>query len=152
MTVHSSPRTWILVASRTGARILDAEGGELSLVETIAHEEGRLHNRDIDSDRQGRAFSRTTDARHALSTSEPPHEHIAVSFARTLADKLRHGRLAERFGRLVLVAEPHFLGLLREALDETTARLVIASVTKDLHPLKLHELSAHLPDLSRPSP
>lgn len=139
--------SWILTANRSGARILDKQGGTLTLLETIENAEGRLRNRDIDTDRHGRAFDRATNARHALSTTESPHERIAKGFARGLADKLRQARLVRRFDRLVIVAEPHLLGLIRAELDAVTARTVIATVAKDLAHVPVDELAAHLPEL-----
>lgn len=137
---------WILSASRTSARILERVGSELSLVETIEHPEGRLRDRDIDTDAHGRAFESASSARHALSTSERPHDRIAQAFANELAEKLKKGRLTQRYERLTLVAEPHFLGLLRAALDPATARLVSDSIAKDLEPLDFSELRSHLLD------
>jgi protein required for attachment to host cells len=139
--------SWILIANRAGARIVDKQANNFSLVETIAHEQGRLRDRDIDSDKQGRSFDRVGGGRHALSASESAHEHDAKAFAQQLADKLRAERNAKRFERLVLVAEPHFLGLLRDALDSVTARTVIASVSKDLSRTAMVDLGAHLPEL-----
>jgi protein required for attachment to host cells len=139
--------SWILSANRGGARIFENQGGELTLLEAITNEQGRLRDRDIDSDVQGRAFDRMTAGRHALSSSESPHERVAKAFARGLADRLRRGRLERRFERLVIAAEPHLLGLLRGALDTVTARMVVASVAKDLEQVPADELAAHLPEL-----
>ena len=139
--------SWILSANRSGARILEKQGSVLTQLETIHHEQGRLRDGDIDSDAPGRAFDRATAARHALSTSEAPHERVAKAFARELAERLRQGRLERRFERLVIAAEPHFLGLLRGALDTVTARMVVASVAKDLEQIPAEELAAHLPEL-----
>lgn len=139
--------SWVLVANRTGARILDKQGSALSLVETVNFAEGRLRDREVESDEPGRSYDRATAARHALEQSEGPHERAAKTFANILADKLKRARLEGHFERLVLVAEPHFLGLLREALDTQTARAVIASVTKDLVHVADDEIVAHLPPL-----
>lgn len=140
--------SWILVANRTGARILDKQGSTFNLRETIAHEAGRRRDRDVDSDRQGRAFDRIGGNRHALSSSETPHDHDAKAFARELAERLRADRLQQRFERLVLVAEPRFLGLLRAALDEGTARTVIGTVPKDLAEVPLQDLARHMGELT----
>lgn len=139
--------SWILIANRTGARLVDKQGSNLTLLETIVHEAGRARNRDLKSDRHGRSFDRVGGGRHALETSEAPHEHDARTFARALADRLHSEHMNHRFERLVLVAEPHFLGYLREALDAASARCVVASVTKDLSEVPLHELAGHLPEL-----
>jgi protein required for attachment to host cells len=139
--------SWILIANRAGARIVDRQQQDLSLVEEIPHEQGRLRDKQIDTDRQGRSFNSVGAAGHALSPSETAHEHDAKAFARELADKLRTERMNGSFERLVLIAEPHFLGLLREALDDGTARLVIASEAKDLAQVGLRDLARHLPEL-----
>lgn len=143
--------SWIVIASRAGARIVEKQGDQFSLVEDIPHDAGRLRDGDIESDRQGRSFSRTTAARHALETSESAHEHITKSFVRMLGERLKQGRIAAQFERLILVAEPHLLGLLRDALDHETSRRVVASVTKNLHDVALCDLPSHLPELP-PSP
>jgi protein required for attachment to host cells len=139
--------SWILIANRTGARIVDKQGPNLTLRETISHEAGRQRDRDVESDRQGRTFDRMGGNRHALSSSETPHDHDAKAFARELADRLRAEHLEQRFEHLVLVAEPRFLGFLREALDDVTARTVVATVGKDLAEVALHDLAPHLPEL-----
>jgi protein required for attachment to host cells len=138
--------SWILIASRTGARIIERQGRELSLVQELSHARGRLRDREVDSDRHGRSSSRT-GASHAFGQPESPHEHDAKAFARELAESLRQGRMEGRYQRLVLIAEPHFLGLLRQALDDVTGRLVAATVSKDLTHVELRQLASHLPEL-----
>ena len=139
--------SWILIANRVGARIVDKQGSKFTLIETISHEQGRLRDREVNSDKQGRGFDRKGGGGHALTASETAHEHDAKAFAQELAAKLRDERNAKHFERLVLVAEPHFLGLLRDALDSVTARTVIASVSKDLSRIALSDLASHLPEL-----
>lgn len=137
--------SWILIANRTGARLIDRHGQDLTLLDAITHEAGRTRDHDLNSDRHGRTFNRVGEARHALETSEAPHERDARTFAAALAARLRDEHLKHRFERLVLVAEPRFLGYLREALDAVTARSVIDTVAKDLAEVPLHDLLAHLP-------
>ncbi len=140
--------TWILVAHEAGARVFEnlGPGKGLDLVETIEHPEGRARDRDIDSDRPGRSFRKDMGdpRRAAMSRSEGPHDRVVADFARALADKLRHARVANRYQRLVLVAPPRFLGLLRSSLDAPTAQLVAGSVHKDLASSKEAELIKHL--------
>ncbi len=140
--------TWILVAHEAGARVFEnhGPGTGLTLVESIEHPEGRARDRDIDSDRPGRSFRKNSgDPRRAsMSQSEGPHDRVVADFARALADKLQHARTQNQFERLVLVAPPRFLGLLRSSLDEPTARLVVGSLHKDLATSKEAELIEHL--------
>lgn len=79
-----------------------------------------------------------------MPKAESAHDHAAKAFAHTLADKLDKARNEHRYGQLVLVAEPRFLGMLREALDKGTAALVSTTVNKDLANLELEDLAEHL--------
>jgi protein required for attachment to host cells len=141
-------RTWILVGHEAGARVFEnrGPGKGLDLVETIEHPEGRLRDRDIDSDRPGRSFRKDSGdpRRSAMSRGEGPHDRVIADFARALADKLQHGRVENQYERLVLVAPPGFLGLLRASLDGPTAELVVGSIDKDLATRKESELIKHL--------
>lgn len=141
-------KTWIVVAHEAGARVFahDGPGKGLALVESIEHPEGRARDRDIASDRPGRSFRKDSgDPRRAsMSRSEGPHDRSVSDFARGLADKLQHARVQNQFERLVLVAPPRFLGLLRSSLDGPTSQLVVGSVHKDLATSKEAELLKHL--------
>ncbi len=140
--------TWILVAHDAGARVFEnhGPGKGLELLETIEHPEGRARDRDMVSDRPGRSFRKDSgDPRRAsMSRNEGPHERAVSDFARALANKLRQARVQNRCGRLVLVAPPRFLGLLRSSLDGPTTQLVVGSVHKDLASAKEAELIEHL--------
>lgn len=145
MNKHST-RTWILVAHRAGARILehDGPGRELRLLDEIDHPDGRKQESEIDSDRSGVLHGPGRIGGHATSKHQSAPEHVAETFAHALAMKLRDGRNANRYAKLVLVAEPHFLGVVRDALDAGTAKVVTATVGKDLAAARTDELAAHL--------
>jgi len=140
--------TWILVAHDAGARVFAnrGPGKGLELIEAIDHPEGRARDRDIVSDRPGRSFRKDSGdpRRAAMSRSQGPHDRVVSDFARALAGKLQNARMENRYTRLVLVAPPRFLGLLRSSLDGPTAQLVIGSVPKDLASRNESELVAHL--------
>ena len=140
-------QTWIVIAHRTGARIVERSGEPLALamVREVTHEEGRKHSGELDTDSPGMAFSRVgSGGGHPMATEETAHDHVAKVFAKRLADELGRDRNEHRFDKLVLVAEPRFLGFLREALDEQTASLVTGTVTKDLAKVELKDLGEHL--------
>jgi protein required for attachment to host cells len=48
--------------------------------------------------------------------------------------------------RVVLVAPPDFLGLLRDALSEKSRRMVELEIDKNLVKLSAAEIRAHLPE------
>jgi protein required for attachment to host cells len=84
-----------------------------------------------------------------LEKHESAHEHTARTFAKELADIVDRGRTDGRFGRVVLVAEPHFLGLLRGSLSTEVTKMVEASVSKDLANVAIRDLGPHLEGVVR---
>ena len=143
--------TWIVVAHEAGARFFEnhGRGTGLELVEEIEHADGRARDRDMASDRPGRSFRKTSGdpSRASMGQSEGPHDRAVSDFARAVAEKLKDARMQNRYKRLVLVAPPRFLGLLRSSLDGPTAQLVMASLDKDLAASNRDEIVERLGDL-----
>lgn len=142
-------RTWIVIAHRGGARVFEHRGPGKGLepVAALEHPAGKLKNREIDSDKQGRAFDRHGAGRHAYSREQEPTEHLAGQFAREVADLIEDGRTGQKYERLVLVAEPRFLGMLRAALSPQAASLVSATLDKDLAGVEDRDLPKHLREI-----
>jgi protein required for attachment to host cells len=118
-------------------------------VQSLEHPEARKQSSEIDTDKAGRTFDKVgrgsvVGSGHSLSREVEAHEHEAIVFTRELAGALEEARNRQAFDRLVLVAEPGFLGLLRNALSAQTSKLVTDSLTKDLAHLASHELPPHL--------
>ncbi len=143
--------TWVLVAHRGGARVFENKGpGKgLDLLHDIPHPEGRLKNKDIGADKPGRSFDSRGQGRHSLSSEQEATEHLAEQFAKHLGTLLDDGRHRQRYSKLVLVAEPRFLGSLRAALSSSTAALVTATLGKDLGGVEPHNMPRHLADTLR---
>jgi len=140
--------TWVLIAHRGGARVFEHKGpGKgLSLLQDIPHPEGRLKSKDLGTDEPGRSFD-SHGARHSFQQEVGLAAHVAEAFAQQLAGVLEEGRVGQRYGRLVLVAEAHFLGILRAALSRETSARVTASVNKDLGNVKAGEIPKYLQDV-----
>ena len=138
--------TWILTANRSGATLFEVAGRATALrrLREFPHPEGHLRNRDIDADKPGRAFDSLGMGRHGMSTARTPTEQLASEFARQLADVLNDGRNAHAYDKLVLIAEPRFLGLLRAALDTNTAAAVVQTVSKDLPDATEEQVAGYL--------
>lgn len=103
-----------------------------------------MQNRELGSDEPGRSFDSAGQGRHAMSTEQEPVEHVAQQFALELAKILNKGRVAHAYDKLILIAEPKFLGLLRAALDKNTAALVSHTVSKDLPHINAQDLAKYL--------
>jgi len=140
--------TWVLIAHRGGARIFENKGpGKgLILLQDIPHPEGKLKSKDLGSDEPGRSFD-SHGARHSFEQEVGPAAHVADVFARQLAGILEEGRVGHRYGRLLLVAEARFLGILRAALSRETSALVTVTVNKNLGHVETQEVPKHLQDV-----
>ena len=142
---------WILVADSARARILRCEGRtgrRLHDVEALVRGEARQHDQDLVSDRPGRGWANAGgDGRHAMDPPTDPVAHERALFARTLAERLKQALGERSFEHLVIVAEPSFLGTLRDALDREVAKRI--SVELDSNIVRIEDLEAlrsHLPD------
>lgn len=127
-------RLWILVANRSGAKLFEKANRNAPplLLSRFDHPAGRLKNREVDADRPGRTFDRHGAGRHAMSHEQDPTQHLAEDFARQLAKELQRATHEDSFDGLVLIAEPRFLGHLRQHLTAPTSVRVIAEVPKDV--------------------
>jgi len=128
-------KTWVIVAESGRARIYEAGASDTGLTEIqdLVHPESRMHEQNITSDLPGRTHDRQgTGARHAKVESTPIKEHEAKSFAKEIASILDAGRKQSAFDKLVIMAPPAFLGLLRKQLSAATLKTVVREVDKNL--------------------
>jgi protein required for attachment to host cells len=125
---------WVVVASSTRCRIFSQQKrtAPLTQVEELQHPEGRLHARDLASDRPGRSFDSEGNGRHAMGQSVDPTEQENIRFAKTVADRIDRARKKDLFDRLVLIADPRFLGHLRQGLSPATRHRLSAELHKNL--------------------
>jgi protein required for attachment to host cells len=140
-------RTWVLIADGGHAKVFQSEGrgSELAPVEGMVFAADLPANRDILTDRPGRAFESQGRARHAKENPSDPHRELKRAFAKKLAGILEAGLVEKRFDRLVVVAPPATLGDLRDALPKRVHGKVVAE--HDLVKTPHGELAGHLEDL-----
>lgn len=126
-------QTWVVVAESSRARIFALAGLQSPLreVEDLVNPEGRAHERDLISDRPGRTMDSTGQQRHSKQAQISPKEQRVINFARTLAERIEHARTQGAFQRLILVAAPEFLGLLRGNLGDVTRQCITREIHKN---------------------
>jgi protein required for attachment to host cells len=159
-------RSWIVVANNGGARIFtlappaprfkDPEALQYSTealpasrlveLETLEHPEGRLKSQAIDADRPGRSFESAGMKRHAMTREVDPKKQEAITFAGQVAERLESARRQGEVDRVILVAAPEFLGLLRDHLTSELRRMIEEEYSLDLAQMTPQEIRAHLPD------
>jgi protein required for attachment to host cells len=127
-------RTWILVAESSRAKLYEANGNRAPLaeLEDLVHPAGRMHEGDLVSDRAGNDGGSIGQGRHVMDDRTSARERERIEFARQLAERLETACNGGAFERLVLVAPPAFLGLLRERLSKNVMERVYRQIDKNL--------------------
>ncbi len=136
---------WVLVCDGRKVLLLENEGDhvypKLATRTVLEHSDQPSH--DLGSDVPGRTFSGKDGRRSAIE----PVDLQDVSEARFLKDvaaavsrKVVEGEIA----KLILVAPPHALAVLRRELVPAALAIVLAEVRKNLVQLPLYEIEMHL--------
>jgi protein required for attachment to host cells len=146
--------TRVVIADQSEARFYDVErvGAPFRLVARLTDSMARLHDRDLKSDRLGRVVDHAASSgqrhgavvHHAPAGEDSPRKQEAHRFAEHIAQELETARREDRFERLVLIAGPAFLGMLRAALPKAVSAAVAHEVPKDFVHESEEAMHAHL--------
>ncbi|HEU4825398.1 MAG TPA: host attachment protein [Dongiaceae bacterium] len=139
--------TYILVADGARARLYanHGVGKGLQPVSGATHKADlHHHDRDILSDKPGRAYNSVGAGRSAMEPQTEWHRFEKHKFAREMAKVLDAAAASKSFDRLILVAPPATLGDLRTELGDATRKMVTAELPKDLTRHAEQELPQHL--------
>lgn len=136
----------IVVADSTRARIFSRDTVKLPLkeIETMAHPEGRMHERDMVSDLPGKVAGKGGAGDHTTEDKVKPKEQEVIEFAKRIADYLDAARKANKLNHLYIISPPAFLGELRSQLNSETAAKIALEVNKNLTQHSVEDISNHL--------
>lgn len=157
-------RTWLVVADSARSRFFRLEKQTevprsvvqqpmnpvmqdvLIEIEELFHPLSRQHDRDFASDEPG--FSSVAGMRSKFGMDEKisPKAQEEIRFSQQVNQVLL--AQIEHFDALILIAPPHFLGLLRSHLDERVLQKITRQFDKDLSRLSVNEIQAHLTQLT----
>ena len=123
----------VIVADQSEAKFFDITGPIAPLVPRgSAHNEFfRRHDTELETDLEGRGFG-PTGQRHGVNGERSTERHETANFARGVARRIEGDRVARAFDKLILIAGPRMLGLLRQALPATCRGAVAGEISKDL--------------------
>jgi protein required for attachment to host cells len=139
--------TWILVAGSSRALLYAADDGvkAWTLLKEFAHPASRVSEGGLTTGPAGRTHgSATGGARSAMESKTSPKEVQFEHFAHELANALQDGHGRNACSRIVLIAPPHFLGLLRKTISGPVSKRVVAAVDKDYLHLSEEQIRRHL--------
>lgn len=141
-------RIWVLAADTTRARVFatDKRNGKLVEQFDLVNPEARLQESEFITDQSGRTTNSATGVSHTYGSGEKHKPRAMEAFARDVARRLEEARANGKFAKLYVVAEPSFLGMLRNAMGVPTAKLVAGEVDKNLTRGSVEQLRGVLPD------
>ncbi len=143
---------WILVCDSARARFFEVRGDDPTwhLVSAVSHEESRSKTSELVSDHTGSRSSEGRSVHHnALAPASSPKDVEKTRFAHSLGKTLDEAMRSARFRRWVLVAQPHFVGLMKKELTSELEKHLLATVEKDMNHIDARDLAEALRDTVR---
>ena len=134
--------TWVLLANTRSASILVNRGPGKGLASRseMNWQSGSAPN---PRDRAGVGHSIAGHGVAAVEQSDPQRK-MDVQFAHDVSRHLSEAIAAKELDRLIVVAGPHMLGLLRASFDDTTKAALIGEIDKDLSEQPVEAVLSHI--------
>jgi len=145
-----NPDTWVLIAGSSRGLLYSApgKGAPWSLVKEYRHPASRISEGGLSTDNAGRTHgSMAGGARSAMESKTSPKEVEFEHFAQELVGVLHDGHGQQAYSSIVLVAPPHFLGMLRKMISPTVSKLIGATLDKDYLHLSEEQIRRHVDPL-----
>jgi protein required for attachment to host cells len=130
----TNPDQWFIVANRASAEIYrEGANHAFDLELRLMNPEGSMLEQNLDADRPGRGFSSAGGGtiHHGLDRRSDQHEEVARKFSKLIIRKVNEFVDQNHIQSMVLVAEPHFLGILKEDLSPKLKKIVKETINKE---------------------
>lgn len=137
--------TWILLANARAGRVLEHTGPGKGLT-PLGGQEWTADKPRAHRDKAGVGHS---IAGPGVAAVEQPNLQKLndAQFAKQLIEHLSKAFRVKKFDRLILIAGPHMLGLLRQELGAPLCAVLVGEIPKDLSLRPLSEVERHLGEL-----
>jgi protein required for attachment to host cells len=143
--------TWILIASSSEAHFyaynhdhyMNKERLKMNLLESYEHKESRMKDSDLVSGQLGH-YNTPHLAHGSFVPETDPKQHEAEVFAIELSKTLYHYCMENKYKHLILVAPPHFVGLLHKHLNKHVAEVISQTIEKDYTKIPLKQLTEYI--------
>ncbi len=124
----------VVVADAARARLFARQKkfSDLEEIETLTHPESRLRRQDLVSDRAGTVHEARDFGESSADQQTDPKSREADRFARQVSARLEHLSSNHRPEGIALVAEPRFLGLLRQHLAKDVRKQVTLEISANM--------------------
>lgn len=126
--------TWIVVADAFKARIFqqDSPKDPAREIESLVHPAARQKTSDLISDSPGAQPNAGSSGTHGMQEKVTPRQAEDQRFARDVIDRVRHALNDNTIRQFYMAAPPHFLGLLRAAMDDRVSKALAGDLDKNL--------------------
>lgn len=137
--------TWVVLANARVANVFAHMGPGNGL--TAVDDQSR-HAPDIPMPRDKAGVGHSIGGPGVSAVSQKSLKETADNrFAKVIVDGLSEACRRNRFDRLVLIAGPHMMGLLRANLNAPLSAVLIGEIPKDLSSQPIGDIEAHLGEL-----
>lgn len=143
---------WIVAADNVRARLFRAEHitGPLHEVRDLVNPESRLQERELVVDAKGRTYAgrggdNVGDARRQKYEPPSEKEHQARRFARDVVEEIEKLRERGELERVHVVADPSFLGRMREYYPGPLQKCVSSEVARNVTSRRSEDIRDLLP-------
>lgn len=135
---------WFVVINRSSAKIFEIvrRPDSLNWLRTLPNPLGAEKNRALTRDKPGAMRSRFSQSKgvHKLNGEKVPHDEVALTFAKQVAEFLVQHKLGKDFLGVTIAAEPHMKGLLKKGLEKSKVKMAIQWLEKDLEKMPTERL------------
>lgn len=127
-------REWILLADRAHAKIFahDRANGRMDEVFVSADPIALERQHEMGTDRPGRGRGLSPSGGHAYEDHADFPEQESAAFLRGIADEINQAARNDKMDKLILIALPKTLAVIKSALDESAKTRVTAEYQKNL--------------------
>lgn len=134
----------IVVTDEREANFFDTSKltGPLTDRGSVQNSAAGLKDTDLETDRPGRRYGGTSSVGRGNNSAQSHHhgvggdrstvQHDVELFARAVAHRIESDRVNHGYDKLLLIAPPKMLGLLRQLLSTPARALVAGEISKDL--------------------
>ena len=136
---------WIVSADSCAAHIYSIPAAKykepMTLIKELQHPEGRMKGQELASDGPGHYRARDKAAGKFADPTDPKTAELD-KFVKEIADAIEHGRSINAFEKIIIVAAPHFYGLIAMHLSDHSKKLIQHISHKD----RMHNTAKELHD------
>lgn len=137
--------TWVVLANARSAKAVAHHGPGKGLT-PVREQTWEAPETKVRQDKAGVGHSIAGPGVAAMEQTDP-QDISDARFAKTVIEQVKVAYVKKRFERLILIAGPHMLGLLRANLDAPLRAALLGEMPKDLSNQPLSAVESHLGEL-----